>query len=111
MDPVGERITESRMYFGHPVDVDNGLRGLAGFVRLGPRAVTLGTPAGDPDYRGHRLWMFHRVPHGEIGTPRVAHHDPGGDPDGRTDTFKIGDRLFHGVRAAARAADAPRFRV
>ena len=46
------------MHFGHPGDVDNGLRGLTGFVRLGPRVVTLRTPTSDADHRGHRLRMF-----------------------------------------------------
>ena len=69
------------MHFGHPVDVDDGLRGLAGLVRLRPGAVTLGTSASDANHRGHRLRMFDRVAHAQITTPRMAYHDPGADTD------------------------------
>jgi hypothetical protein len=111
MNPIGERIAESRMHFGHPVDVDNGLCGLTGFVRLGPRAITLGTLTSDADHRGHCLRMFDRVAHTQITTPRMAYHDPGADTDRLTNAFEISDCFFHGVRAAARAANAARFGV
>jgi hypothetical protein len=55
--------------------------------------------------------MLDRIADSQITAPRVAQHDPAAHTDSRTNAFEIGDRPFHRVRAAARAADAARFRI
>ena len=111
MDPLGERVAEQFMHVGHPVDVDDGLRGPTGFVRVGPRAIALGPASSDADDCGHRLRMFDRVADSQITTPGVTHHDPAADTGGLADAFQVGDRPFHRVRAPTGAAHAARLGV
>lgn len=99
------------MHLGDPVDCRDGLSGLADLVGPGPRTVSLRSSTGDADHRVHSGRMFHGVANAQITAPGVADHDPAANTGSLADAFKIGDGLFHGVRAAGGAPDATRFGI